>query len=45
MTSSKQEFLHTHVIEKGENIKMSARESEYVNAREGEKQMVARVRG
>ena len=43
MTSLKQGYLHTHIIEKGENIKMSARE--YIDSSEEEEQMVVRVGG
>ena len=34
-----------YITEKGENIKMSARESEYVNMSKEEEQMAARVGG
>ena len=43
MTSSKHGYLCTHVIEKGENIKMSTRNS--MDYSEEEEQMVARVGG
>ena len=43
MTSSKCGYLHTHVIEKGENIKMSTRDS--IDSSKEEEQMVARVGG
>ena len=43
MTSLKQGYLHTHIIEKGENIKMSARDS--IDSSKDEEQMVTRVGG
>ena len=43
MTSLKQGYLCTHIIEKAENIKMSARE--YIDSTEEEEWMVARVGG
>ena len=45
MTSSKHGDLHTHIIEKGENIKMSTCHSIYSDTNEEEEQMVARVGG
>ena len=43
MTSLKCGHLHTHIIKKGENIKMSARE--YIDSSKEEEQMVAKVGG
>ena len=40
MVSLKQGYLHTHITEKGENIKISGRE--YIDS-SWEEQMVARV--
>ena len=43
MTSLKHGYLCIHIIEKGENIKMSARD--YIDASKEEEQMVVRVGG
>ena len=40
MTSLKQGYLHTHIIEKGENVKMSTRNNMYSDDGE-EENMVA----
>ena len=44
MILSKCRYLHTHIIEKGENIKISSWNSMYSDS-DKEEQMVARVGG